>query len=515
MEKTRPLLLLIFLLAVFIRFLYFPQNIYFGFDQARDAFESINIYKNFDLKIIGPSTAKPGLFHGPAWWYLIGPMYVLSGGNPEIPAALILILNAIGVFLIYKISASLFNNKVGLISALLFAFSFEQTQYAMYFGNPAPAVLSLMIFYLGLILLVFKNKWYGLAMSLFGLGLSVQFEFALIYQSFVFILLILVYKKNVLKHLNLKSLILSFFAILTSFSTFIVADFLYGFKTIRTLFGFEGKADAVNLNISNFSLYFEKLGTLFAHNFFNLPMVTSLLLLFLLIAFAFKISDREEIKRVILLLVWGFSSVILFFFGKPNLYYFNIGVFVAFLIIVAFIFEKILQRSKFIFVVLISFVIFNDINLIKNNNRSGITNDIYVQEGMILSRQKELIDYIYNTSDGLPIVVSASTMPLKINTTWAYLFNWYGRQKYGTIPYWAGENADGFPGSLPRWISQEKNYAFYSIVEPKRGVGQGLIDSFLIDQEQYGKVVDQKVWGDKDYNQLVVQKRLGNKNEDK
>ncbi len=31
------LVILIFILALIIRFLYFPNNIYFGFDQARDA----------------------------------------------------------------------------------------------------------------------------------------------------------------------------------------------------------------------------------------------------------------------------------------------------------------------------------------------------------------------------------------------------------------------------------------------------------------------------------------------
>jgi hypothetical protein len=68
---------LIFVLALGIRFLWFPQNAYFGFDQARDAFNSQEIYQNKDFKIIGPSSTHGGLYHGPIYWYLIGPIYLL------------------------------------------------------------------------------------------------------------------------------------------------------------------------------------------------------------------------------------------------------------------------------------------------------------------------------------------------------------------------------------------------------------------------------------------------------
>ena len=30
-----------------------------------------------------------------------------------------------------------------------------------------------------------------------------------------------------------------------------------------------------------------------------------------------------------------------------------------------------------------------------------------------------------------------------INTTWAFLFDTYGRQKYGTLPDWTGDPIDG------------------------------------------------------------------------
>ena len=133
--------------------------------------------------------------------------------------------------------------------------------------------------------------------------------------------------------------------------------------------------------------------------------------------------------------------------------------------------------SPFLLVVLIAI---SNINLIKEQNYKGVIGDIQVQEGMLLGREKQALDYIYNESEGKPIVVSASTMPLRINTTWAYLFNWYGNSKYGRVPYWAGPTAQGYPG-----------------------------EQFKEEQKQYGEYVGEFRLGDeKSQSQIIVQKSI-------
>ncbi|MEK7112681.1 MAG: glycosyltransferase family 39 protein [Patescibacteria group bacterium] len=235
MKKTTTLLFIIFALAVTVRFLFFPDNVYFGFDQARDAFESLSIYKNLDLKIIGPSTASPTLFHGPLYWYLIGPFYLLGKGNPAVPAAFLLTLNALGIFLIYLTGKILFNKRVGLISGLLYAVSFEQTQYAMYFGNPAPAVLTIILFYLGLAFFFFKDDVRGGLLALFALGLSIQFEFFLFYLILVFVFLMIILGRRKIKTLQIKEVIFSAIAFLVPLLTFILAEIKFGFRTTKSL----------------------------------------------------------------------------------------------------------------------------------------------------------------------------------------------------------------------------------------------------------------------------------------
>ena len=103
-------LVVIFVIALILRFLYFPSNIYFGIDQARDAFVSQSIFKG-DFKIIGPTTSVPGLFHGVLYYYIFSPVYFFSAGSPEAVSAFLRIVNALGVFLVYFIGVAIFNRR--------------------------------------------------------------------------------------------------------------------------------------------------------------------------------------------------------------------------------------------------------------------------------------------------------------------------------------------------------------------------------------------------------------------
>ena len=510
-SKTNTILLVfIFLVALAVRFLFFPKNIYFGFDQARDAYESQAIYKNLDVKLIGPSTADPNLFHGPLYWYIIGFIYLIARGDPSLPAAFLLVLNAAGVFLVYHLGKSLFNSRIGIIAAILYAFSFEQTQYAMYFGNPAPAVLSLLVLYLGLALLIFKKDIKGLPLAFLGYGLSIQFEFFLIYLVTILGLFLFVFRKKIRSYLNSNIILISSSVFIVSVSTFILADLKYGFRTAKVLLSLASKTRSEVTNIGEAFLYYlKRLGLLFHDNIIpiNLAASLTLIMIFLAIGVYWIIRKKENYHQIFFLLVWILSSLILVLFGKPSLYYTNIGVSAGLLIYFAFLVGRFKGKSTYIGIILILLVVLGNLSLIAKQNSKGIINDIYVQEGMLLSRQIEAIAYIYEEAQGKPIVVSASTMPLFINTTWAYLFNWYAKTNYGYLPFWAGKLAEGYPGTLPLWKSQEKDYHFFSIIEPTRGVGQGHIDLFLAEQEQYGKVIDEKVWGEAWYSQLVVQKR--------
>lgn len=111
--------------------------------------------------------------------------------------------------------------------------------------------------------------------------------------------------------------------------------------------------------------------------------------------------------------------------------------------------------------------------------------DLYVQKGMLLSDEKKVIERVYEEAKGEKFTVNALTMPFKIKTTWAYLFNWYGKQKYGYLPFWGGEDVPGYAGSLP--LPDSRNYVRFAIYEPMRGIPEDLKKEFTDSENGYQK----------------------------
>ena len=102
------LLIFIFITALVLRFIYFPNNIYFGIDQANGSFAVKEILSGHP-KLIGPSTSFDGLRHGVLYYYLYTPFYFISSGDPSLAAAFLRITNALCVFLIFLISVRVFS----------------------------------------------------------------------------------------------------------------------------------------------------------------------------------------------------------------------------------------------------------------------------------------------------------------------------------------------------------------------------------------------------------------------
>ena len=486
-KKNLLLLFAAFTIAVAIRFIWFPNNVYFGYDQARDAIVSQGIYKNVDLKIVGPSAGKEGLYHGPAYWYLIGPVYLLSGGNPSFVLAFISLLNAVGVFLIYFLGKRLFDEKIGLIASFFYAISFSQTQYALYFANPSPAVLSIMIFYLGWAFLLFgKNKWSWFLIGL-GLGLSIQFEFFLIYLFAPAFLFFVFFFREIKKKTKLKNFLFGVFSLVLTLSTFIMVEVKYGFRASKMILGLflPKSAEAgpeIHFATSNF---LGRIGMEVYYDVFRgVPktreiLAISLFLLILILIFKFKTYR----KQFLFILIWILSNLFLDFFGPPQLYYVGIGLSIPVIFIFSFLIGQLSRKNKFLTVVVLTIFIYGNIHLITKYNPKGPVMDLYVQRGMLLSDEKKVLDYIYSDIKKEKFVVNALTMPYKIKTTWAYLFNWYGMKKYGNVPFWGGEDVPGYEGSLP--LPDRREYTRYAIFEPTRGIPEDLKKEFTDSENGY------------------------------
>ncbi|MBI4039289.1 hypothetical protein HY388_00485 [Candidatus Daviesbacteria bacterium] len=505
---TRVILGSITVLALFTRFWFFPQDIYFGFDQARDAYAVQELLQG-DLKIVGPTTSFLGLHHGILHYYLSAPFYWLGQSDPAWVAAFLRVANALGVIIIFAIASLAFSPQVGYIAALLFAFSFEQTQFAMYINNPSLATVSMLVMFWGLALLFFAKKPIGLPIVALGLGLSIQFELALAYLAILVLLLIFLFSKS-MPRISARIFLVAIVVILLTLSSYLVAEVKFGFGSWQALTSFaqtsgnksfDGVFNTAIYTIAKMTRY-----NIVGDNFLSLPLG-----IFLIMAGGLLFWRNLYRQQLIFLVVWFFSVVIMYLLGGSTadpqnnvpLYYTNIGISPALLIFSALILYKIFKLVPVLGIGLLGLILINNLQLIAYNNPKGTISELTVQRGMLLSDQKQVVDFIYSDAGRQPFAIKAITMPFFVGTTWSYLFDWYGRSRFGYVPIWNGKQALGFPNKLPHQERQEGLPAKrYLIVEPLRGVPYYLVEDYFKEEDYFTKVISQKQIG-----QFLIQER--------
>ena len=88
------LLSIIFVFAFVLRVWFLKDNaLTFGYDQARD-FLVVQQILSGDIKIQGPPSSTPGLFHGVFYYYLLAPSSFIGNGSPVVIAYWLAFLNS-------------------------------------------------------------------------------------------------------------------------------------------------------------------------------------------------------------------------------------------------------------------------------------------------------------------------------------------------------------------------------------------------------------------------------------
>jgi len=220
-------------------------DIYFHTDIARDFLLIADIVDNANLTLIGPRSSIPGLFHGPLWLYIQVPAYILSAGQPSLMSWFWVILTISAIAIIYFVAKELFDKTTGLISALIF--STITISYVKNMFNPFGALMLTPIFFYYFYLYVKSKKPLFLVISIFILGIIIQFQiafgFPILFLSFVYIFPDLLKRKR-LSH------ILSYFVIIIPLSTYILFELRNSFFQLHSVlkYIFEGE------NSSRFNL---------------------------------------------------------------------------------------------------------------------------------------------------------------------------------------------------------------------------------------------------------------------
>lgn len=515
-SKVKKILLLFLILGGFLRFIYFDKITFF-YDQARDAFEAINIIANHHLKLLGPMTDIPGLFHGPLYWYLLSPIYFFTQGNVIMARIFFILLSLLNIVLIFFLARKLFrNNNIALLSSFLLSISFETTQYSRWLSNPAPVVLTVGLFFYGLWAFLEKESW-GFPLLLLGWGLSIQFQFFFVYEIILILLaavFVLLQKKKskiiVLNKLN----IFIYGMFLLSISTFAVAEIKFRLQGIKALLGFffQRKSPMFDLypKLINF---FHSLVANVRNNIINNQTMATLVLLALFVFVGYSLIKKNKFKKqLIFLSIWFLSPVILYFIEGTNAYFLNLGnVYPLILLVVYFLYELLMQKTTLlkvgIFVMIFFIIIASNINLIIKNNSKGETL-FAIQQEMLLPYQQRVVDWIYQESRGKQFAINSVTNPLFINSTWAYQFDYYGKRKYGYMPMWLGYPQQDYAGGDVHFadINNRQGKLLFLIIEPAGGIPLDYIQGYKDFENIRSKLIKTKKIG----NFTVEERKLIN-----
>ncbi len=489
-------LILIFLLAVFLRWHFSKEyRFLFFYDQARDAYVSRQIIENKDLKLQGPSASgtNDSVYHGVLYYYLIGPLYTLSHGDPQAPVLALAVLSATGVFPLYWLMLSISKRRnMSLLFAGLYATSSSSIFSGIWLSNPALAMLILGWFYLSLWKCFYEKKASWLIMVAISLAAAIQSALWLVYlvAPLVFSFLYLLKNDKSAARLLLKPRIIVpsavLFAVLTS--SMVVTEFLMWRRGILSLSAIEGTS-IINSNPTSLlsdilMLFLNKLLT-------SIYPTSPILSVFVLIYLYIKRHSVKSIGATFFTLI--IVSPLFLFAIQPRMldqYLIFIEVGIYGIVLLAFAtFRQGFQKSIVLAVLLLLYASsqWQASQLYVNHPEHYFPRAVH--RGVLLNNQLELIEYTYSVANGQPFSISVFGNPLGYYITWAYLYDWYGVQQFGYKPNYVGPSQQGLVGENLLNYSTEPSQIHFAIIEPDISSNPLFLNNFNAEQAEKSEVL--------------------------
>lgn len=495
--------LLVFLSSFLFALRASSSQIAFTYDQARDAFESSSIWNNHDLKILGPSSDVPGLNHGVLWYYFLAPLYGVSGGNPEMVSIAILCLTYLFIPILGVIAYKLSKNvKLSLITVLLYAFSPLVIAFSHWISNPilslfiAPVLLFLLWRYIQK-----QNKVLAFLIGL-GYGLMIQSDFAFLVLTFTVPLFIYFFKIK----LRMSGILLFLGGLLTGLSTFILTYIKFHTNVFHIVSSFLVDNTGAGFSTSSsLLLLLDTMVNILSVTFLPFP---KMLIFFLLAIVTFlyrkKVFNIKN-KLMVFLLTWSSGILFIFIFNHGKMIDFLYAPFIfSTALLMSLVLSIVTNKNKYIYGFL-GLIIFFQVLLINSWVNKCYT-PLSIQKCITTKSEKEVIDYTYKEAGNKPFIINSITSPLYINTTWAYLYGFYGKNKYNYLPIWGGKDQSGYLGKLPTNATSGTKLR-YLIIEPEAGIPDLWKTRIIFDEDTISDLIEERKFGE-----IIVQKRLMNPN---
>lgn len=220
---------LILLLASFLRFYNYENRWGLAYDQARDLLVASESVKTFQIPLIGPFTSAGPFVYGPQWFWILILLKAIAPSSVIFPWIVQSFLYVITVLIMIYIGKEIENKPLGIILGLLTAVSTAQIAQSTNLISPSmTGIFSIISLFF---LIRFIN--YGKKIDAFLMGLSIGTAINIHFQALGLLSIfptILILKRN-----NLKAIFVSVLGLGITFIPLILFDLSTNFFESRNL----------------------------------------------------------------------------------------------------------------------------------------------------------------------------------------------------------------------------------------------------------------------------------------
>lgn len=168
--------LLVFTIAVLVRFFGISSSMILIGDQGRDFFEAKRMIETGEIPLLGIPSSIPRFHQGPVFIYLLAIAYVLGGGSMLAAGLLAVLLSLFAIVVLYVLLLRTTNKATATLACLLLAFFPMALMHARMPYHIVPIPLAVVIYLVALMRLVEEKRF---ASFLAGLSFALVFQFEL------------------------------------------------------------------------------------------------------------------------------------------------------------------------------------------------------------------------------------------------------------------------------------------------------------------------------------------------
>jgi 4-amino-4-deoxy-L-arabinose transferase-like glycosyltransferase len=310
------LLVVILIIAAFLRLYKITDYMEFLGDQGRDVVIVRDFLQNGNLFFIGPQTSIGNMYLGPFYYYVIvAPALLLAWFNPVGPAVFVALLGVATVALLFFICQKWFDKKTAIVAAFLYAISPVVIKYSDFSWNPnvMPIFALLFIYFM-------TEKRYFLASLAFVMCLNSHFLALLLLPVALIIWLVNSPKKY------LKETFLAVFVFILSLTPQVLFDIKHHGQNIKAIAAFfTERQTTVNLKVYKslpiIPSLFNQINTrILAGKNETFGLILSIIFILGLVYLFFKLRRLVDFKYYLLGITWYLCGLLGLGLYKQHIY---------------------------------------------------------------------------------------------------------------------------------------------------------------------------------------------------